>query len=265
MANLSSRRQLFTWFIIVAPCILIFLWTSGFNSMHHDDSVIIERRVHDEEDVRPKSPVPERHQRVPPARKSFQEVRKSPERLTHTTQQQQVRKRTFDPLSTHEGDNDDVAFHQWCLGLLRKAFGCSITDAVYDPILFNLLVQTLERDKHDSSDPYLHWPFIDDEFVYSDINAPVTPPTHFRTIGEALWWTKRWTSVAITKITRDSELEKLYRRMTTRSSSSSTSELKMKLLENTFIRAFTAQVQHFHIVLQVVTDATLTAEQRVMI
>ncbi|CUG88911.1 transmembrane protein, putative [Bodo saltans] len=137
------------------------------------------------------------------------------------------------------------SFHRWVSQVLTHHFGPAIAEAVYDPELYNLMVRTVETDGEGS----WWWP-NDDNFLFSTMLTRPTLPAHFHNISNLLWWTKRWTTVAISKITRDSELEKLFERMCL----DPEHLMKMNLLEKTIVRALGAQVQYFHTVLQLGID-----------
>ncbi|CUG88912.1 membrane-associated protein, putative [Bodo saltans] len=136
-------------------------------------------------------------------------------------------------------------FHRWVTQILTYHFGPAIAEAVYDPELYNLMVRTVETDGEGS----WWWP-NDDLVPFKTVDTPPTRPTHFHNISNLLWWTKRWTTAAISKITRDSELEKLFERMCV----DPEHLMKMNLLEKTIVRALGAQVQYFHTVLQLGID-----------
>jgi hypothetical protein len=158
-----------------------------------------------------------------------------------------------------------LQFHDWVDSLLFRHFGKAIAEAVYDPEIFNAASRELSRNKappnpHESATTMLSHP--DDGFFFTikGSSYPVAPK-NFHNISNMLWWCKRMTSIAIARISRDSELDKLYRRVT----AVDANPLKWALLEATVVRAISAQVQYFHTVLQLAVDIALTSEVKTLL
>ncbi|CUG44279.1 Hypothetical protein, putative [Bodo saltans] len=141
-----------------------------------------------------------------------------------------------------------LPYHQWFLNTLRSSFGFAISDAVYNPEMFNLLA----RDRGQKN----IWKHRD-EFVFATMKEPPRVPTHFHNISNVLWWNKQLTTVAISKLSRDSEMEALYARV-----AQDPNHLKLQLFERTIVRALSAQVQYFHTVLQLAVDTDVSDEMK---
>jgi hypothetical protein len=139
-------------------------------------------------------------------------------------------------------------FHQWFLITLRKSFGRAISDAVYDPEMFNELA--FHRGQSN------RWENRD-EFIFTTMKEPPRVPTHFHNISNVMWWSKRLISVAISKLSRDSEMEALYLRVAL-----DRNPLKLQLFERTTVRALSAQIQYFHTVLQLGVDVDVNEEMK---
>jgi hypothetical protein len=139
----------------------------------------------------------------------------------------------------------NTSFHAWVTRALNHHFGPAISQAVYDPELYNLMVRSVETD----GDGAWWWP-NDDKVPFKTVDTAPTRPTHFYNISNLLWWTKRWTTIAISKVSRDSELEILFERLCV----DPAHNMKMGLLEKTVLRTLSAQVHYFHTVLQLGID-----------
>lgn len=149
--------------------------------------------------------------------------------------------------------NEGSDYHEWFVKVLYDNFGRVVAEAVYDPELFNVMVNTLE----DRGGDIYKWPH-DDDYVIRDINEHPSNPSTFDSAPKMLWWTKRWTSVALSKISRDAELQRLFERLC----ADPAHEVKMRLLEKTTVQAIGAQVQYFFTVMQLIVDAMLSKETR---
>jgi hypothetical protein len=159
-------------------------------------------------------------------------------------------------------------YHEWFLRrVLGIHFGDGIAKAVYDPQLYNTMVQAaINHQSSSSGGAGGFWFEHDHDFAFDgNFAQPKFPEKSFSSISHVLWWAKRWATTAITKISRDSDLENLYRRLcvdTPTSSIETQQGLRITLFERTVVRAVSAQVQHFFTVLQLGIDATLESHQK---
>ncbi|CUG88910.1 membrane-associated protein, putative [Bodo saltans] len=158
------------------------------------------------------------------------------------------------------------SYHAWFVSIFSSHFGRAIADALYDAEIFNTMTHSLSEENERGLP---EWPLDDGDFEFSSISLklPPTAPQHFSNISNVLWWAKRWLSVAVSKISRDGELEKLYEHVVSSGGGGggSSPNLKLNLLEKTTVRALNAQVQYFHTILQLAIDTCLTWRQKIVL
>jgi hypothetical protein len=175
----------------------------------------------------------------------------------------------IDTDTTNDGDKNihispqcsrGVTYHQWFQRILVKHFGRVIADAVYDPEIYNAMLRSQQEKQSESAEGERSPWFSqnDHDFNFDGFGPNPNLPNQFNTIANVVWWTKRWITTAMTKISRDSELENLFERLCVDPRHS----VKMPLFERTVAKALSAQVQYFFTVLQLGIDVCLSTKHK---
>jgi hypothetical protein len=149
---------------------------------------------------------------------------------------------------------DGLVYHDWFMKLLLDNFGRVVADAVYHPEIFNVMAKSLD----DLGSGGYRFRDHDDEFELHDLSDHPTKPDMFDTPAKMLWWAKRWTTIGLSKISRDSELQRLFLRLCT----DPERKLKMKFLEKPTLQAMSAQIQYFFTVMQLAIDVNLSQDTK---